>query len=151
MCDGETLVGKSPSNQQVHCFLLLSRPPPFPSHTSRNSSGGHSSSFRHDSVPRLKQGRGVLVVEKQRAPQLGQLLLALKVDEGVLGVDGGVLDLLGLRHHQGALCMDAGQHGVLGLGEGVLALSPQEYRPRLGLLGHVVRLHLAQLFLSQKS
>ena len=89
-------------------------------------------------VPGLEVGLAILIREEEAAAELGQLVrgtagvrlcirrggVAGEQDGGGGGGVGGPLDQAGVRHQEAALCVDAGQHRVLGAGDAVLAGGP---------------------------
>ena len=83
-------------------------------------------------VPRLEVGLAVVLREEETAPQLCELLLSLLTEpKQKLTITSRILDLVGFRHHETRLGVDAGQDGVLGPRYGVLALSSQQDIPGL--------------------
>ena len=79
-------------------------------------------------VPGLEVGVTIVLGEEEAAPQLCQLVLSLltQPEEKLTPSTRGVFDLVRFRHHETGLGVDAGQDGVLGPGDGVLALSSQQ-------------------------
>ena len=88
-------------------------------------------------VPGLEVGVTVVLGEEEAAPQLCQLVLSLltQPEEKLAPSTCGVLDLVRFWHHETGLGVDAGQDGVLGPGDGVLALGPQQDVPWLERVG----------------
>ena len=83
-------------------------------------------------VPRLEVRLAIVLREEETPPQFCELFLSLLTEtKEELAMSSRVLDLVGLRHHQTGLGVNAGQDGVLGPGNGVLALSSQQDIPGL--------------------
>ena len=83
-------------------------------------------------VPRLEVRLGVVLREEETAPQFSELLLPVLTEpKEQLATASGILDLVRFRHHKTSLGVDAGQDGVLGPRDGVLALSSQQDIPGL--------------------
>ena len=98
-------------------------------------------------VPRLEVGLAVVLREEETAPQLCELLLSLLTEpKQKLAITSRILDLVGFRHHETRLGVDAGQDGVLGPRYGVLALSSQQDIPGLETVERLVwRFQLYQM------
>ena len=83
-------------------------------------------------VPRLEVRLAVVLRQEETAPQFCELLLSLLTEpKEQLASASGILDLVWFRHHETSLGVDAGQDGVLGPRDGVLALSSQQDIPGL--------------------